>query len=258
MSVINIMKHQAKLFVWLWLFLSIKILPVGAQKYFFDNYGIKEGLSEQKVYCLLQDANDFIWLGTANGVSRFDGKKFENFSSQDSLASGGVRSLFEDSSGFIWFGHLNGGVSRYDGRKFEQATFDSIKITGDVNSITQIDDKMWFTSNYDGAIRVDFPINDIKKIRGKQFRGKEGLSDQVFGSTVNSDGAIICVADVGLRRFNKEEERFENYRMPHMTTYFQSTCLLEDREGNIWFGTYNGGFLLESSLQCPLHFTSQI
>ncbi len=235
------MKRQTKLFVWICLFLSIRVLPVSAQRYFFDNYGIKEGLSEQKVYCLLQDANDFIWLGTANGVSRFDGKKFENFSSQDSLASGGVWTIFEDSSGFIWFGHMNGGVSRYDGRTFEQATFDSVKITGDVNSINQIDDKMWFTSSYDGAIRVDLPINDIKKIKGKQFRGKEGLSDQVFGSTVNSDGAIVCVTDVGLRRYNQEEEKFENYRMPHMTTYFQSTCLFEDREGNIWFGTQNGG-----------------
>ena len=29
--------------------------------------------------------------------------------------------------------------------------------------------------------------------------------------------------------------------MPHMTTYFSTTCLLEDKKGNIWFGTYNGG-----------------
>jgi ligand-binding sensor domain-containing protein/serine phosphatase RsbU (regulator of sigma subunit) len=44
-----------------------------------------------------------------------------------------------------------------------------------------------------------------------------------------------------MRRYNREEEKFDNYRMPHMTTYFNSTCLLEDSKGNIWFGTYNGG-----------------
>ena len=66
--------------------LAVNICRASAQNYFFDNYGIKQGLSEQKVYTLLQDSKDYIWLGTANGVSRFDGKKFENFTSRDSLA----------------------------------------------------------------------------------------------------------------------------------------------------------------------------
>lgn len=223
------------------LFLPVTFLQVRAQKYFFDNYSIKQGLSEQKVYTLLQDSKDYIWLGTANGVSRFDGKKFENFTSRDSLATGGVRYIIEDSLGYIWFGHLNGGISRYNGQKFEQAAFDSLLITGDVTSIAQIKDKMWFTSTNDGAILADFPIKNLKHIKAKQFRGKNGLSDQVFGATVTRQNAFICIADVGLRKYNVEEKKFENYRMPHMTTYFSSTCLLEDKKGNIWFGTYNGG-----------------
>jgi ligand-binding sensor domain-containing protein/serine phosphatase RsbU (regulator of sigma subunit) len=241
MAVINVIKRQTKTFVWLMLFLPVAILPVKAQKYFFDNYSIKQGLSEQKVYTLLQDSKDYIWLGTANGVSRFDGKKFENFTSRDSLATGGVKCIVEDSLGYIWFGHLNGGISRFNGQNFEQIGFDSLQITGDVTSIAQIKDKIWFTSANDGAILADFPVGNIKHIKAKQFRGKDGLSDQVFGATVNHDGSFICIADVGLRRYNIEDKKFENYRMPHMTTYFNSTCLLEDRKGNIWFGTYNGG-----------------
>lgn len=241
MSVLNVIKHQVNKFAWFMLFLPVTIIPVKAQNYFFDNYSIKQGLSEQKVYTLLQDSKDYIWLGTANGVSRFDGKKFENFTSRDSLASGGVRYIIEDTLGYIWFGHLNGGISRYNGREFEQAAFDSLIITGDVTGIAQIKDKIWFASANDGAILSEFPPQDIKHIKAKQFRGKDGLSDQVFGINVNRDGAFICIADIGLRRYNSEEKKFENYRMPHMTTYFSSTCLLEDTKGNIWFGTYNGG-----------------
>jgi ligand-binding sensor domain-containing protein/serine phosphatase RsbU (regulator of sigma subunit) len=241
MSFINLIKHRASFFVWLMLFMSVLVLPVGAQNYFFDNYSIKQGLSEQKVYKLLQDSKDYIWLGTANGLSRFDGKKFENFTSRNNLAPGGVKSIIEDSLGYIWFGHMNGGISRYDGQKFEQATFDSITITSDVTGIVCIKDKIWFTSYKDGAIRSEFPVKYIKHIRGKQFMGKDGLSDQVFGATVNHEGSIICVSDVGLRRYNTEENKFENYRMPHMTTYFSSNCLLEDKKGNIWFGTNHGG-----------------
>ena len=152
-----------------------------------------------------------------------------------------LRPIIEDSLGYIWFGHLNGGISRYNGQTFEQAAFDSLKITGDITSIVQLKNKIWFTSNTDGAIQADFPVKDIKHIKAKQFRGKEGLSDQVYGSNLNRDGSFICIADVGLRKYNAGEKKFENYRMPHMTTYFNTTCLLEDKKGNLWFGTDKGG-----------------
>jgi ligand-binding sensor domain-containing protein/serine phosphatase RsbU (regulator of sigma subunit) len=232
---------QTGILAWLVLFLPFALSPVAAQKYFFDNYSIKQGLSEQKVYTLLQDSKDYIWLGTANGVSRFDGKSFKNFTSKDSLASGGVKCIIEDSLGYIWLGHLNGGISRFDGHKFVKVSFDSIGFTGDITSIQQINNKIWFTSVNDGAVESDFPVKNVRRMTGRQYRGKDGLSDQVFGATVNRDGSFICIADAGLRKFNKEDKKFEIYRMPHMTTYFSSTCLLEDRAGNIWFGTYNGG-----------------
>jgi ligand-binding sensor domain-containing protein/serine phosphatase RsbU (regulator of sigma subunit) len=242
MPALTPLKRQAKFFVWLLLYMTVIICPAVAQSYFFDNYNIKQGLSEQKVYTLLQDSKDYIWLGTANGLSRFDGKKFENFSSLDSLSSGGVNSIMEDSLGILWFGHINGGgISCFNGHKFEQVRFDSLKITGDITGIIQIKDKIWFTSTTDGAFRVDFPIKDIKHVQARQFRGKEGLSDQVYGSNLNHDNSLICIADAGMRKFNEAQGKFENYRMPHMTTYFNTTCLLEDRNGDMWFGTFNGG-----------------
>jgi ligand-binding sensor domain-containing protein/serine phosphatase RsbU (regulator of sigma subunit) len=241
MRVRNLISFPTKEIVWLVVLFSITAVPGLAQNYFFDNYGVKQGLSEQKVYTLLQDSKDYIWLGTANGVSRFDGRKFENFTSRNNLATGGVRCIIEDSLGYIWLGHLNGGITRFNGQKFEQAAFDSIVVTGDITGIAQIKDKLWFTSKNDGAILTGFPVKNLKQIKARQFRGKEGLSDQVFGASVKRDGAFICVADAGLRRYSEEDGKFENYRMPHMTTYFNSTCLLEDSHGNIWFGTYNGG-----------------
>ncbi len=233
---------RTRLLVWLLIILAVSFIPAEAQKYFFDNYGVKQGLSEQKVYSLIQDSKDYIWLGTANGVSRFDGKKFENFSSGDGLASGGVKSILEVSNGDIWFGHLNGGISRFNGLIFEQAALDSITITGDVTSIVAMNDSsIWFTSISDGAILAKFPVKDIKHIKARQFVGKDGSSIQVSGSAITKAGDFITIADVGMRKFVRSERKFENYRMPHMTTYFNPTCLLEDSQGNIWFGTYNGG-----------------
>jgi ligand-binding sensor domain-containing protein/serine phosphatase RsbU (regulator of sigma subunit) len=242
MLIIYSFLSRTRILVWLLLFGIFQFSPLGAQKYFFDNYGVKQGLSGQKVNTLLQDTKDYIWLGTANGVSRFDGKKFDNFSSRNGLAANGVKCIFEDSLGYLWFGHYNGGISRYNGRIFEKATFDSISATGDITSITQIKNKIWFASSKDGAIQADFPIVNINHMTGKQFLGgKEGLSPQVFGAIRTKAGDFICVSDVGTRKFVPAEHKFENYRMPHMTTYFSPTCLFDDSKGNIWFGTYNGG-----------------
>src|SRR5512133_120592 len=130
MQPVKSIMRQTKLLVWLLLFIYSSSVTANGQKYFFDNYGVKQGLSEQKVYCLLQDSRDYIWLGTANGISRFDGKKFENFTTRDSLASGGVRCIFEDSLGYVWFGHMYGGITRYNGHQFERAGFDSVNLTG--------------------------------------------------------------------------------------------------------------------------------
>jgi ligand-binding sensor domain-containing protein/serine phosphatase RsbU (regulator of sigma subunit) len=253
MPFIRATKCRAGISAWLLLFLLFVLTPASAQRYFFDNYSIKQGLSEQKVYALMQDSKDYIWLGTANGVSRFDGKKFENFTTRNNLAAGGVKCILEDSLGYIWFGHLNGGISRYNGRQFEKIGFDSVSITGDITGIMQVQDYLWFTSTTDGAIVTEFPVSNPQKLPVTQFRGKNGLSDQVFGAAVIQDTSFICVADVGLRRYNRELNKFEIFRMPHMTTYFSTVCLMEDSRKNLWFGTYNGGLykyiLSESRMQ---------
>ena len=90
-----------------------------SQSYYFDSYSVEDGLNSSKVYSLLQDQNDYIWLGTAGGVSRFDGINFENFTSENGLAPKGVFTVFTDSKANLWLGHLDGGISRYDGTKFE-------------------------------------------------------------------------------------------------------------------------------------------
>jgi len=242
MSISDINRSQAKVFVWLMLFLSASPSLIKAQKYYFDNYKEEQKLSSSKVYALLQDSKDFIWLGTETGVSRFDGTRFENFTTQDGLSNYGVRRLFEDSRGNIWFGHNNGGISRFNGKFFEQASFDSITIVGDISSITErVEGEIWFTSSSDGAIVCDLPADEIKNIRAEQYKGLEGLSDQILGTYQNRAGDLFCITEVGVRRFVPEEKKFEIYRMPHLTTYFAITSMLEDRSGSIWFGTHHGG-----------------
>ena len=98
-------------------------LQLAGQNYYFEQYGAKEGLSASKVYTVIQDANEFIWLGTGSGVTRFDGLHFENFSTSDRLSPGGVKSIFEDSRGRLWLGHIGGGMSVIEDNLIRRISF---------------------------------------------------------------------------------------------------------------------------------------
>ncbi len=213
-----------------------------AQTYYFDNYSVEDGLNSSKVYSLLQDQNDYIWLGTAGGVSRFDGINFENFTSENGLAAKGVFTVFADSRGNLWFGHIDGGITRYDGTKFEILEPDSIPINGDITSITETKEGyLWITTSGNGAILFKNPFDDIDQVSTEIFMGKEGLSDKVFSSLLTREGTYYCLTDVGVKIYNKRDNRFDNYLLRDMTKYWMKTVMFEDSQGNLWFGTYNGG-----------------
>lgn len=235
---IKVIRHISLMTLFIILFTSF----LQAQVYFFEKYGVEEGLSSSKVYTILQDRNDWIWFGTESGVSRFEGSRFDNFTTADGMAGGGVYSLTEDSLGRIWFGHLNGGISLYDGMKFRSMKFDSISIAGDITSIKQIEGYLWITTFSNGAIRIPFPAPGDTILTGKQYRGQEGLSDQLSSSYIGMDGTFYCVdPNLGIKKYNPETDLFENFSLPGFPRYFAVITLFEDSRGDFWFGTYNGG-----------------
>jgi hypothetical protein len=75
---------------------------VFSQEYSYTHYDITEGLAGTMAYCITQDADGFIWVGTETGVSRFDGTHFKNFTTADGLTDIEVLQIFGDSKGRVW------------------------------------------------------------------------------------------------------------------------------------------------------------
>lgn len=82
--------------------------------YHFKNYTINEGLSQSSALCILQDDNYGLWIGTQDGLNRFDGKSFDVFTSEDTQGLGGnfIHSMLSDSKGDLWIATGNGLVHR--------------------------------------------------------------------------------------------------------------------------------------------------
>lgn len=80
-------------------------LSLWAQDFIADiqTYSVKEGLSHREVNALYQDSRGFIWVGTKNGLNRFDGYEFKWWSKEkDGLISNNIREIQEDAEGYLW------------------------------------------------------------------------------------------------------------------------------------------------------------
>ncbi|MBA7591853.1 hypothetical protein ES708_34022 [subsurface metagenome] len=93
--------------------------PVYPQVYRVIEFGVEQGIPQPYIYTISQDNNGYLWIGTGNGLSRFDGSSFETFTTNDSLAGDFITCSYKSDAGF-WFGHMNGGITFYNGKEFNK------------------------------------------------------------------------------------------------------------------------------------------
>src|SRR4028119_466016 len=88
------------------------------QDLYFKNLNSENGLSNNKVKCILQDRRGFMWFGTEDGLNRFDGTHFVTFRHQPSSSIGIsgniITDILEDEEGLLWIATEGGGLNRYD------------------------------------------------------------------------------------------------------------------------------------------------
>jgi ligand-binding sensor domain-containing protein/signal transduction histidine kinase/AraC-like DNA-binding protein len=93
----------------IYLFYLLLLVPFNicnAQPYYFRHYQVENGLSNNTVYCSLQDKQGFLWFGTKDGLNRFDGYTFKVFrhnpKDKNSIISNMVHALSIDKDGSFW------------------------------------------------------------------------------------------------------------------------------------------------------------
>ena len=84
----------------------------------FKRLSIVQGLSQSTVETVLQDRYGFMWIGTEDGLNRYDGYQFKIYKhdpgDSTSISNNNVWCLFEDHDGYLWIGTFSGGLNRYD------------------------------------------------------------------------------------------------------------------------------------------------
>ena len=111
---------RRSLFLFLFAWIVFLVSFVQAQRFNITHYNTRDGLSQSQVTVILQDDEGYMWFGTRDGISRFDGRKFTLYTKGKDLSGTDVATGLRDSQGNLWFGFVNGTISIFnkDTRKF--------------------------------------------------------------------------------------------------------------------------------------------
>ena len=84
----------------------------------FEHLTIDNGLSQNAILALLQDSHGYVWIGTQDGLNRYDGYTFTQFrndpANPNSVSYNSISALYEDSNGYLWVGTSGGGLNRFN------------------------------------------------------------------------------------------------------------------------------------------------
>ncbi len=187
------------------LLVLIYLHSLSAQRMLFNSFTAENGLSSINVNCLLQDKSGFIWIGTDNGLNRFDGKEFKVYKQQpnnsNSISDNSVWTLFEDKNGIIWIGTKQGVINKFD---------PTTEVFSQINLGTKISSEIGITSilqDKSGSIWIGTYSQGLFKY------------DPLSGKIINWNGTTQTASDISNKYI---------------------TAILQDKDGYIWISTYYG------------------
>ena len=197
-----------------------------------DVWQTDAGLPHNSVTALAQTKDGYLWLGTSNGLARFDGVRFTVFRGTDlpGLKSNRILCLHEDAQGALWIGIEEGGLARYDKGRFtslstsEGLSSDTVLCVGEGRT-----GELW--------VGTDLGLNRSSTGRAEGFFQTEALPDNpVYALCQPQRSPMLFATRKGLYQFR--HERIEPYEMPGLDLMRGSAfyCLHGDGEGRLWAG----------------------
>lgn len=193
-------------------FISLLTIVTNGRSYYFRHYRNDNGLSNNTVMAVIQDQRGFIWFGTKEGLTRFDGYQFKVFlhnpSVSNCLLNNYVTSISEDRDGWIWIGTAEGlcyykpendyfGTILSENLKIGELVFD---VKADKNNC------IWIATN-SGLSRYDKKIKKLSFYPSNKYFATRSIYQ------TNSGDIWFTATDGSLYRYDVRNDNFTGYRI---------------------------------------------
>lgn len=262
------------------MFLSLYPCIVLSQGYRFRNYNTEDGLPNSYVYSITQDSLGYLWIGTGQGLSRFNGFSFQTFISTDSISSDFITCSLNSGKN-IWFGHSTGYISRFDGNSVTSFSF-SDSIQDRVTSLSESQSgNIWASTFSSGIYRLNPAGNSFEKVVSTQelmvnvilhipneilIGSNHGLyyctldEKEEFSSieiipdiphskitsivkAKNGKSFLVATENEGIYRLHPDEASFNPEIIDGTENIPAIQSISEDIKSDLWIGTYGNGLV---------------
>lgn len=248
--------HKFKIVI---IFLTIRSLSSTAQDLRFNHLTNTDGLSQSVVNCMLEDKLGFIWMGTQDGLNKYDGYSItilkNNPHDSLSLSGNNILSIFEDNEGLIWIGTNESGLSIYN--RFSN-TFKVLKhndnnknslIDNTIRSITQDAQGIIWIGTENGICSYNKKNNQFTLFNPFENGLKSTRIWQVVNSKKNDNLLWVATFGEGVHVLNKLTKQFTqikdttakgDLKVPNSN---KIRTVFEDNNGNLWIGSNSTGLI---------------
>lgn len=211
-------------------------------------------------FSVYQAPNGFLWIGTQNGLVRFDGKRYKNFyadyANPNSPSDNTIMDIIEDKNGELWFTGFYYGVTRYNQktgrfRKYPRLSNDHNDYYGIYSGLKDSEGNLWFCTAGRGLARYLYEKDSFALYYPEPDRNKDGRirGDNYVTSVCEdpSDKNILwCSSFHGLFSFDKATGQFRFYTTGLLNNEYPDILINDlefDNRGNLWAGTWGYGLL---------------
>jgi signal transduction histidine kinase/ligand-binding sensor domain-containing protein/AraC-like DNA-binding protein len=218
----------------------------------FEHIGTEQGLSQNTGSSILFDSKGFMWIGTMNGLNRYDGYEFRIFTGQSESASNftnnRVTRLWEDRKGFIWAETYDGYYHYFNPKTEVFSTIpdyeENVSKNFRINSFLQYNDETIILGSNSGIFVLYYdPQQGV--YTGNQYpdKGNHSLSNNnVRFVHSDSNNNLWIGTGRGINYISKNDIQKRNAGFQHLFVNSSFTTVCEDQE-EIWFGTEESGII---------------
>lgn len=184
----------------------------------FKRISIDEGLSASSVNTVFQDSQDFIWIGTQDGLNRYDGYHIKTFktdqNSKTSLSSNFINCMFEDKRGVIYIGTNDEGLSVFN--KFTE-TFTNYKAglgsktlsNNSIRHIAELNDNELLIATADGLNLFDKTTKEFSFVKSAK-----PITNLTYIFKDSNKHIYVCSYGDGLFEYDQNSKTLINYSIP--------------------------------------------